>query len=159
MSSNWDREMAKIDKQLASISDEELRKSSAPPPVRAAGRQAPAATVTAAAASPGRRTRGWAVYLRVLIGVALGVGILFWPKAVYPIACGPNLFLYLGATALISVTGFWGALWTWRHRAGAAHVVSLLTMVWGLVLGATEVLPRVGYAQTDVTRPATWFCP
>ena len=41
------------------------------------------------------------------------------------------------------------SVWTWRHRAARAHVLSLLLVLWGLVLGAIEVLPRVGYAKPD----------
>jgi hypothetical protein len=38
---------------------------------------------------------------------------------------------------------------------GLAHVLSLVSIVWGLVLVAGVVLPRVGYAKDA----ATWFCP
>jgi hypothetical protein len=37
-------------------------------------------------------------------------------------------------------------------------VLSLLLVVWGLVLGATEVLPRIGYAKADTARPRGWSC-
>jgi putative flippase GtrA len=52
----------------------------------------------------------------------------------------------------------WSAVWTWRHRASQAHVLSLLLVVWGLVLAGLEVLPRVGYAFPTVAHPATWMC-
>ena len=44
------------------------------------------------------------------------------------------------------------------HRTARAHVLSLLLIVWGLLLGAMEVLPRVGYAKADAARPAGWSC-
>jgi hypothetical protein len=37
-------------------------------------------------------------------------------------------------------------------------VLSLLLVVWGLLLAAMEVLPRVGYAKPDAERPAGWSC-
>jgi hypothetical protein len=30
--------------------------------------------------------------------------------------------------------------------------------VWGLVLGAIELLPRTGYAKPDPARPTGWTC-
>jgi len=36
--------------------------------------------------------------------------------------------------------------------------LSLLLILWGLVLGSMEVLPRVGYAKPDLAHPATWAC-
>jgi hypothetical protein len=159
MSSDWDKELAKIDKQLASISDEELMKANAPAPVapgapKAAGK-APAAPSSAVGV---RSDRKWLLYLRLAVALALAVGIVFWPHAEYSIACGVNLFLYLGASVLITGAGMWSAIWSWRHRAAAAHVVSLVIMMWGLVVGASEVLPRVGYAITPGDVPPTWLC-
>jgi len=29
-------------------------------------------------------------------------------------------------------------------------------VLWGATLGAMEILPRIGYAKTDVLHPATW---
>jgi hypothetical protein len=161
MSTDWDKELAKIDKQLASISDEELMKANAPAPVAPGAKKgvAPAAAPPPAAVTGvGRPPRKWALYLRLGLALALAVGILFWPHAEYSIACGVNLFLYLGASALIAGAGMWSAVWSWRHRAGAAHVLSLAIMMWGLVVGASEVLPRVGYAKTPGDAPPTWLC-
>lgn len=155
MSTDWDKELAKIDKQLASISDEELLNASAPPPV-VAGPGAKPATVKAARI--GKEPRKWVLYVRLAMALALAVGILFWPHEMYSIACGPNLFLYLGWSALITGAGMWSAVWSWRHRAAVAHVASLAIMMWGLVVGASEVLPRVGYAKTPGDTPPTWLC-
>jgi len=41
-----------------------------------------------------------------------------------------------------------------RLNCGAAHVIALVIMLWGLVLAADEVLPRSGYARYS----ATWWC-
>lgn len=155
MSTDWDKELAKIDKQLASISDEELLNASAPPPV-VAGVGAKSSAVKGA--KVGREPRRWVLYLRLAIALALAVGILFWPHDMYSIACGPNLFLYLGWAGAITVAGGWSAFWSWRHRAGVTHVMSLAIMMWGLVVGASEVLPRIGYAKTPGDAPPTWLC-
>jgi hypothetical protein len=158
MSSDWDKELAKIDKQLASISDEELMNASAPAPV-AASAQKGAGKVPSAPSPVGvKPPRKWVLYLRLGLALALAVGILFWPHAQYSIACGVNLFLYLGVSVLITGAGMWSAIWSWRHRAAGAHVLSLAIMMWGLVVGAAEVLPRVGYAKTPGDASPTWLC-
>ena len=143
--SDWDKEMAKVDKQLESISDEALL------PTGAAKTPAEKAKVR----EKQRTTSTFGVFARLVLAVALGVGILFWP---YPARCGPGLFAYLGATAMVITAGVWTSIWTWRHRSGQAHVLSLLLIVWGIVLAAEEVLPRVGYAKPDAAHPAVWMC-
>jgi hypothetical protein len=57
----------------------------------------------------------------------------------------------------VFVGGLWSSVWTWRHRTARAHVLSLLLVVWSIVLGAMEILPRAGYAKLDVAR-AGWVC-
>ena len=69
-----------------------------------------------------------------------------------------GLFGYLGAASMVVVAGVWSSVWSWRHRSGQAHVLSLLLVVWGVILGATEILPRVGYAIPDAQHPAIWMC-
>ena len=157
---DWDKEMAKIDKQLASMSDAEVVAEPARPalpagkqPVAKAGR-APSAP----AGDPGATSSRGAVaglYARIGLSVALGVGMMFWP---YDAKCGPGLALYLGAVASVIISGVWSAVWSWRHRASRLHVLSLLILTWGLVLGSLEVLPRVGYAVPNLLHPATWAC-
>lgn len=146
-SKDWDKEMAKIDSQLKSITDEELAKAST--------RHAVATQAGKGMTAPAKLTRGTAVYARVFLAAALGVGMYFWP---YAARCGPGLFGYLGAVTVLTTAGIWTSVWTWRHRAARAHVLSLVIVVWGLVLAAIEVLPRVGYAIPDMRHPATWVC-
>ena len=57
---------------------------------------------------------------------------------------------------VVAASGLWSAVWTWRHRSARGHTLSLLLILWGLVLGAMEVLPRIGYAKTE--SPVTWGC-
>jgi hypothetical protein len=163
---DWEKVLAKIDKQLGSLSDEQLL---GPTPVQLPGGKNLPAAKPAKPAKPSKAaaapmmdtgeptpTKAWAVYARLTISVALGVAMILWP---YPARCGPGLAGYLAAVAVVVGSGIWSAVWTWRHRAPKAHSLSLLLIMWGLVLGSMEVLPRVGYAKPDLRHPAEWACP
>ena len=65
---------------------------------------------------------------------------------------------FTAATGGVALLGLWSAVGTWRHRLGLAHVASLLVTLWGAVLGAREVLPRVGYAIPSLERAGQWTC-
>ena len=157
MERDWGKELAKVDKHLASLSDEELAAPkgaatlNAPP---ASPPSAPAARNAAAPAEP-KRTSSFGVYSRLTLSVLLGVGMLIWP---YEARCGVGLTAYLAAVVVVVASGVWSAAWTWRHHAARAHVLSLLIVLWGLLLGGMEVLPRVGYALPTTAHPATWAC-
>jgi hypothetical protein len=146
---NWDAEMAKIDRQLASISDDQL----------VAKRGAPVSSVASVSSAPSDaphrpaslRAQNWSVAIRVTLAVALGAAAVFWP---YPSACGLGLGGYLGVTASVAAAGTWAATWAWRARAPRAHILSVLVIVWGASLAAREVLPRVGYAK----EVRAWAC-
>jgi len=146
MSTNWDKELAKIDKQIQSLPDEALlpAKSTAGAP----------ATPVGAPATPGKTTT-LGVMVRLLLAVALGVGMYFWP---YPTRCGAGLFGYLAAAGVLVSAGVWSAVAAWRHRSPKAHVLSLLVALWGGTLAAVEVLPKIGYAIPSEAHPAAWFC-
>ena len=160
---DWDKELAKIDKQLAGMSDADLLGDQARPalptgkqPVTGAAR--PSAKAPAAASEPtsgGSRLATFTLYARVLLALALGIGMMFWP---YDAKCGSGMVLYLGAVAAVVVSGVWSAVWSWRHRAARLHSLSLLLVLWGLILGGLDVLPRIGYAKPDLMHPATWAC-
>jgi hypothetical protein len=143
---DWDKELAKIDKQLESMADETLL------PTSAASTPEGKAEVRAQQS----RTRTLGVLARLTLAVALGVGIVFFP---YEHRCGLALAGYLASIGVVIGSGVWSAIWSWRHRSSRAHVLSLAIILWGLVLGAAEVLPRSGYAKPDPERPLTWFCP
>ena len=138
---DWDKELAKIDKQLESVSDAQLfpEKKGASPVQKAQ------------VAEVRETTASWPAILRLSLSVILGVAILFWP---YANRCGIGLAGYLIAVTAVATSGVWSAVWTWRHRAGRAHVLSLLLVAWGLTLAATEVLPRIGYAKAVLN----WSC-
>jgi hypothetical protein len=143
--SNWDKELAKIDKQLESLSDEALlpAKPNASPVEKAEAKAIQRDTTT------------WGVMLRLLLATALGVGMAFWP---YSARCGGGLFGYLAAVGALMVAGGWSAVWTWRHRSSKAHLLSLLLVLWGGTLAAIEILPRIGYAIPTEAHPAAWMC-
>jgi len=147
---DWTKELAKIDRQLESISDEALF------PTKGEAAKGPKAAPTKAENLEKQRTTSTlGVFLRLLLSVALGVGIIFWP---YDARCGIGLFGYLAAVGVVTASGIWSAVWTWRHRSARGHTLSLLLVLWGVILGAMEVLPRVGYAKADALHPATWTC-
>ncbi len=144
---DWDKELADIDKVIAKTPPAQL----AAPSGGGAPAGAPAARAPSVPAPVGRKA-ALSTWLRVLLGAALAVGMTQWP---YFHACGPALFLYVGSIGVVGLAGLWGAVSSWRRRMGLAHTISLLVLLAGGVLAASEVLPRIGYAK----RTATWFCP
>jgi hypothetical protein len=144
-SKDWENELAKIDKQLESISDEALMptKEAKTPVAKAQVKEKQAKTSTLG------------VTLRLVLAVTLGAAMLFWP---YEARCGLGLAAYLGAVAAVIGAGVWTSIWTWRHRLAKPHTLSLLLILWGGVLGAIEVLPRAGYAKPTDAHPADWVC-
>ena len=74
-----------------------------------------------------------------------------WP---YARGCGWLLAGYLSAVAMVMLAAGWVAVASWKLRDGAAHVLAVLLLLWGLGLVAERVLPRVGYAAQQ----ATWGC-
>lgn len=141
---DWDKEMAEIDKIIAGTPPAKVTAGSSAP--------APASRQTPAVAAPASGRAALWTWLRVGLGVALGIGMTQWP---YFHACGTALFIYLGAIGTVSLAGIWGMVSSWRRRMGVAHTVALLVFLWGGYLAASEILPRTGYAK----RAATWLCP
>jgi len=139
---DWDKDLAAVDKAIESWK--------ATTPGTSPSSAKPTPVVVAAAKEP--QKGAMATWLRVLLVLAFAIAVPFWP---YPRACGINLFLYMGVISLLVVAGVWGAANSWGRRLGSPHVLSLLTVVWGLALLAAEVLPRIGYAAQQ----AQWMCP
>lgn len=144
---NWDKELAEIDKVIA-----REPAGSGPPPARRVG----GAPGTVAVPEPGipvvRKKDRAATWVRALLVAALGAAIPFWP---YPVACGAGLALLGGATVVLILASIWTATAAWRRRQGLAHVVALLSLLWGVMLAGSIILPRVGYAQGQLS----WMCP
>jgi hypothetical protein len=142
---DWDKELAKIDSKLESISDEQMFPSS----------EAGSPTERAKVVAIQKKTSTLAAVGRLLLATALGIGIMFWP---YSAKCGGGLAGYLAAVSVLGVAGVWSAVWTWRHRTARAHLLSLLLVLWAIVLGAVEILPRAGYAKPTIDHPTGWTC-
>jgi hypothetical protein len=142
---DWDAELKKIDRTLESVADEALLPA----------KSAPTPAARAQAVEVQRKTTTLGVMARLVLSVALGVGMIFWP---YSARCGVGLFGYLAATGVVMAAGVWTSIWTWRHRSSRGHILSLLLILWGGILAATEVLPRIGYATPTADHPATWVC-
>lgn len=100
---------------------------------------------------PTRPRRVGGAWSRAALGVVASGALPFWP---YDRSCGLGVGMYLAACVVVIVTGLWAAGFAWRERVGAAHVLALLAIGAGLVLGAERVLPRVGYARAE----ASWSC-
>ena len=100
-----------------------------------------------------RPVKAGAVWGCVSLGVLLAAAVPAWP---YENDCGQWLFLYLGSVSLVVIAGVWGARVSWRGRIGWAHVLAVMTIIWGLALTAHQVLPRepIFYAKTRLA----WRC-
>lgn len=127
---DWDKELADIDRAIA---------------------KQPAATAPAATSTTRRRfvalTWFW-TGLAIVLAVALAV----WP---YDKNCGLRLIFFLGAGGIALLAGVLGALASWAHHRGLAHLLSLLVIGWAGVMVVGEILPRAGYAK----EARDWTCP
>lgn len=95
-------------------------------------------------------------WTRLFLVIALAAGLYYWP---YARACGLGLYGYVGAESAVIVGGLWVMIYSWRRRAGRAHMTAFVVALVGVALVGMEVLPRVGYAMPDPSRPAAWGCP
>ena len=152
---DWDREMREVDRLLAKLpeADPALGRGvptvpvSPRPLVGGGGGAAAHATLQTGPA----RGRAWiTTWMRVGLGLALGVGMLAWP---YAHACGLKLLFYLIGSTAVTVAGVWSALTSWKRRLGIAHTLSIVLIIWGLALAGRQLLPRV-YGQS----PVPFFC-
>jgi len=151
---DWDKEMAEVDRLLKKLpnADPTLGRSRAEPTVKkpAVGGGS-GGHLAFDARTRGREVLGtWA---RVLLGLLVGIGVApgVWP---YTHGCGLYLLLYLGGVTTVIAAGLWSSVSSWRHRLGFAHVIAQLLIVWGSLLLAREVIPRVGAKPQ-----AVWLCP
>ena len=160
---DWDKELAEIDRRLASSPPEAAtgpRVAAVPAPAaRAAQPQAapPPRRLGTPAEAAGRRA--WrsqlALLLRVAFGAAVVAALVYWP---YPASCGLGLGYYLTLVGVLGLAGLWTAVAAWRHRAPFVHLVGLLMLIAAGLLAAREVLPKVGYAYPSAEHPVGWSC-
>jgi hypothetical protein len=142
---DWDKELAEIDKVIA------REPAGGPPPAtRVGGAAAPVAVPRPAIPVVRKKDRAGS-WVRALLTAALGVAIPFWP---YPVACGAGLALYSGAVVVLLLASVWTATAAWRRRQGLVHVIALLSLLWGIMLAGSILLPRIGYAQGQLA----WVC-
>ena len=140
---DWDKELAEVDRLLNQLPTHQAEQAAA-----AAKRPAAPPSPT----GPGRPSSRAGTWARVALGLLIGIGMTQWP---YTHGCGIKLFIYLGGVFTVIVAGVWSSLSSWKRQLGVAHVLSQGLVIWGLVLAARELLPRIGYAK----EVATWFCP
>jgi hypothetical protein len=143
---DWDKELAEVDRLLNQLPTHQADQ------VAAAAKRPAAAPAGAAALQPASGRQWLGTWARVALGLLIGIGMTQWP---YTHGCGVTLFVYLGGVLTVVVAGVWSGLSSWKRRLGVAHALSQGLVIWGLILAAREILPRVGYAKDA----ATWFCP
>jgi hypothetical protein len=153
---DWDKELAQIDKLIASGGTE-------PPPIKGAqaaqgaqGAREGRGAASAASAAGGSRIAGlrhtpFFTWVRLLLALGLGIGMTQWP---YTHGCGLPLYAYLACVGTVIVASFWTMLSSWKSRSGLAHFLSVALLFWGSALGAREILPRIGYSRQS----ASWVC-
>ena len=94
-------------------------------------------------------------WTRLSLVIALTSGLYFWP---YARTCGAGLYGLLGAELAVVIGGLWVAIYAWRRRTARAHGVALALALVGASLIAVEMLPRIGYARPDASRPSRMSC-
>jgi hypothetical protein len=132
---DWDRELADIDKAMAK------QQPAVTPPVHSGG-----------ARPAGSRRFVALTWFWTGLAILLAVALLLWP---YDRNCGIRLIFFLGAGGLALLAGVIGAVNSWSHHRGLAHLLSLLVIAWAAVMVLREVLPRTGYAKES----RDWTCP
>src|SRR5215211_4979880 len=132
---NWNKELADIDKVLS---------------------KQPAAAPTSAGSvkvlSQPQRRHVALTWFWTALAIVLAVALPLWPNDK---SCGIRLVFYMGAAGIALLMGVLGALSSWSHRRGLAHLLSLLAIVWAGIMATREILPRAGYARHSLT----WTCP
>ncbi|HET9725788.1 MAG TPA: hypothetical protein VFP28_02660 [Gemmatimonadales bacterium] len=142
---DWDRELADIDRLMAKQGVAPSGGAVPAPASRGSSPAGPAGPV------PVRRRSVALTWFWVALAVALALALVLWP---YQKACGLQLVFYLGAAGVTLIVGLLGAVNSWTHRRGFAHILSLAVMLWAGIVAARESLPRVGYAKSA----RTWTC-
>lgn len=93
---------------------------------------------------------------RLLLVVTLTAALPWWP---YATGCGPGVAALVAAYGMVAVGGLWVATYAWRHRLAASHALALAFVLAGLVLVASQVLPRAGYVTIRGVEASGWSCP
>ncbi len=148
---DWDKEMAEIDKIIASGKSAPVAPGA--PAVPAVAGRVPAAPAPRASTDVVTRRRDKVgVWVRTLLGVAGATALPFWP---YGKSCGTMLYLYLLSSVVVSLLGIWTMRGSWTHRRGVAHTIGMLVVIAGLAFAAFTVFQRTGLAAVRLG----WTCP
>ena len=151
---DWDKELAEVDKLIAGLQNEPAAPAGQPAPGGTTTRKAVPGAATELAtrrASQGRRDL-LAAWLWFVLAIILGVALaFFWP---YQRDCGMPLYGYLGAVTVFAAASTCSIIWSWRMRMAVVHGLSIVLLFGSALLGAREVLPRIGYAK----QAASWQC-
>jgi hypothetical protein len=143
---DWDREMREVDRLLAKLPEADPALGRGVPTVPVSPRPVVGGGSAHATLQTPARGRAWiTTWMRVGLGLALGVGMFLWPYQ----RCGPSLIFYLIGATVVTVAGVWSALTSWRRRLGIAHTLSIVLIIWGLALISRQLLPRI-YGKTPV---------
>jgi hypothetical protein len=65
---------------------------------------------------------------------------------------------YVVAQGVFTAGAAWIAFCTWRCRMGKTHLLALVMVLAGIAVMELQILPRIGYAKVDPSRPAQWAC-
>jgi hypothetical protein len=143
---NWKTELRKVDREFSGLPPEPTAEQLREWRLAAEAEERRRNELNGAAAA----------WTRLFLVIALAAGLYFWP---YATRCGPGLYGLLGAEAAVIVGGVWVAMYAWRRRTPWAHATAVAMLLVGSALVAAEVLPRIGYANPDPSRPMQWGCP
>jgi hypothetical protein len=142
---NWDSELRKIEREYNGL-----------PPEPSASQQKAKREMERVAGERRAQRRGQlGVYVRLLPVLVLCGALLVWP---YPTRCGTHLHAFLGAIGATAVAGLWLVVLTWKWRMPLTHAIAMAIVAWGALVAGREVLPRVGYARADASRPIGFSC-
>lgn len=149
---DWDKELADIDKLIASGPAPAPATSGTGKQVQKAAGAAPAVRAsTGGGRLAAMRYNTVFTWIRLGLALLLGIGMTQWP---YTHGCGMPLYGYLAAVGGVIVASFWSMISSWIARSALAHALSIVLLFWGAGLAAREILPRIGYAK----EVATWEC-
>ena len=93
---------------------------------------------------------------RLTLVVALTAALPWWP---YATRCGAGVAGLLAAYGMVAIGGLWVAAYSWRHRLAMSHSLALAFLMAGLLLVASQVLPRMGLATISGIDASGWSCP
>jgi hypothetical protein len=142
---DWKVELRKIEREVDGL----------PPELSPAAQRAQRAAEKREKQRREERNARIGVWARLALVAILAGALFFWP---YARTCGWGLLAYMASQATIVVGGLWVAVCTWHCRMARTHALAIVMLLWGLALVANQILPRVGYGATDLSKAPRWWC-